>query len=145
MARQSRHILYLIVLLIGLSPVAQAADFKVVVHVSNSLNSISASDLSKYFLKKDVTWPGGRPVVAVDLEPDSPIRAEFTSVIHGKKISSIKSYWQRQIFAGKAVPPVEQGTEAEVLEFVASNPGAVGYVSSSFTLGANVKELVLKD
>ncbi len=145
MARQSRLLLYLVVLLIGLAPVAQAADFKVVVHASNSTTSISASDLSKYFLKKDVTWPDGRPVVAVDLEPDSPIRAEFTSVIHGKKISSIKSYWHRQIFAGKAIPPVEQGTEAEVLRFVASNPGAVGYVSSSFALGANVKELALKD
>ena len=145
MARQCRLILYLVVLLIGLAPIAQASDFKVVVHVSNSMSSISASELSRYFLKKDVTWPDERPVVAVDLEPDSPIRAEFTSVIHGKKISSIKSYWQRQIFAGKNVPPVEQGTEAEVLGFVASHPGAVGYVSSSFALGANVKELVLED
>ncbi len=145
MARSRRLIFYSVVFLIGLAPIAQAADFKVVVNASNTMNSISTDELSKIYLKKTDSWPNGKPVIAVDLEPDSPIREEFTTVVHGKKISAIKSYWQRQIFAGKNVPPVEQATEAEVVAIVAANPGAVGYVSSSFALGANVKVLALKD
>ena len=144
MKRTCRLVL-LVVLLMGLAPIAETADFKVVINVVNPMNSITTKELSALFLKKTQTWPDGRTVVAVDLKLDSPLRAEFTSVVHGKKISSIKSYWQRQIFQGRAVPPMQKASEAEVLEFVAKVPGAVGYVSSSTPLSANVKELTVKD
>ncbi len=139
------RLLFFVFLVTGLAPVVEAADFKVVVNASNPINSVTAKELSGYFLKKDLTWPDGQTVTAVDLSPDSPIRVEFTKTIHGKKISAIKSYWQRQIFQGKAVPPMERSTEAEVLAFVAAKPGAVGYVSSAATLNAKVKELVAEN
>ena len=139
------RLLFLVFLLIGIVPVVEAAGFKVVVNASNPINSVTAKELSGYFLKKDLTWPDGQTVTAVDLKPDSPIRVEFTKAIHGKKVSAIKSYWQRQIFQGKAVPPMERSTEAEVLAYVAANPGTVGYVSSTATLNANIKELAVEN
>lgn len=144
MAKRLGFVLLMVVVLIVLAPIAQAQDFKVVVNVSNSMDSISPKALSGLFLKKDLTWPDGRAVVAVDLGPDSPTRAAFTEQIHGKKVSSIKSYWQRQIFAGKAVPPMELETDAEVLAYVAVKQGAVGYVSSTSPLRAKVKELAVE-
>lgn len=144
MMKQCR-LLFLVVLLTGLAPVAETADFKVVVNASNPINSITTKELSGLFLKKDLTWPDGQAVTAVDLQPDSPIREEFTTAIHGKKVSAIKSYWQRQIFQGKAVPPMERSSELEVVAFVAVNPGAVGYVSSATTLNARVKELAVEN
>ena len=137
--------LALFVLLIGLAPVAEAADFKVVINVSNPMNTITAKELSGLFLKKDLTWPDDQTVIAVDLQPDSPVRVEFTLAIHEKKVSAIKSYWQRQIFQGKAVPPMERSSEVEVLAFVAANPGAIGYVSSMTPLNARVKELAVEN
>jgi len=137
--------LILVVLLIGLAPVAETADFKVVVNASNPINTITAKELSGLFLKKDLTWPDETPVTAVDLQPDSPVRAEFTLAIHEKKVSAIKSYWQRQIFQGKAVPPMERSSEAEVIAFVAATPGGVGYVSSATPLNARVKELAVEN
>jgi len=139
------RLLVLVFLLTGLAPVVEAAGFKVVVKASNPINSVTAKELSGYFLKKDLTWPNGQTVAAVDLKPDSPIRVEFTKAIHGKKVSAIKSYWQRQIFQGKAVPFMERSTEAEVLAYVAANPGAIGYVSSAATLNADVKELAVEN
>ena len=138
-------LLFIALLLTGFAPVAEAADFKVVVNASNPINSITSKELSGLFLKKDLTWPDGQTVTAVDLRPDSPIRVAFTTAIHGKKVSAIKSYWQRQIFQGKAVPPMERSTEAEVLAFVAAKPWAVGYVSSAATLNSKVKELVVEN
>jgi ABC-type phosphate transport system substrate-binding protein len=135
------RLLILVVLLIGLVPVAESADFKVVVNASNPITTITAKELSGLFLKKDLTWPDGQTVAAVDLQPDSPVRVEFTLAIHEKKVSAIKSYWQRQIFQGKAVPPMERSSEAEVVAFVATNPGGVGYVASATSLNARVKEL----
>ncbi len=40
---------------------------------------------------------------------------------------------------------MERATDAEVLAFVAAEPGAVGYVSSSTNLIANVKELAVEN
>lgn len=138
-------LLFLALLVTGIAQVAEAADFKIVVNASNPTSSVTRKELSGLFLKKDDTWPDGQPVTAVDLKPDSPIRIEFTTAVHQKKISAIKSYWQRQIFQGKAVPPMERSTDAEVIAFVARNPGGVGYVSSTAELGSNVKELEVEN
>jgi ABC-type phosphate transport system substrate-binding protein len=107
------------------------------------MDSATAKQLSDYFLKKKDTWPNDQPVRAVDLPADSPIREEFTRVIHGKKVSSIKSFWQRQIFQGKAVPPPEKADQVEVIAFVALNPGAIGYVAASSPVHENVKVLAV--
>jgi len=145
MRRRIPSILVFLALLPGIAPAQSPAEFKVIVHASNPMDSISANDLSRLFLKKETEWPDGSPVVAVDLPPDSPVREAFSLAVHGRKVSSIKSYWQRQIFAGKAVPPTERENEAEVLVFVSRNPDAIGYIGSSFPLIDNVKVLTVTD
>jgi ABC-type phosphate transport system substrate-binding protein len=118
-------------LLIGFSPVkAQDSAYKVIINSSNGIDSASKSDISKWFLKKKTKWDDGQKIVPVDLSADSSVRESFTREIHGKSVSGIKNYWQKQIFSGKGTPPVEKGSDAEVLDFVKSNPGAIGYVSS---------------
>ena len=138
-------VLALVALLAGIAPAADPAEFKVIVHVSNPMESISAKDLSRLFLKKDREWPDGATVAAVDLPPDSGIREAFSMAIHGRKVASIRSYWHRQIFAGKTVPPVEKANQAEVLVFVALNPAAIGYVAPTTAVIDNVKELKVTD
>jgi hypothetical protein len=46
-------------------------------------------------------------------------------------VSSIKAYWQKQIFSGRGVPPEEKQSDEEVLEYVSKNVGAIGYISES--------------
>jgi ABC-type phosphate transport system substrate-binding protein len=122
---------------------AAAADpgFKVVVNASNTTTSISKEQLSRCFMKQTNTWISGEPVVPVDQSPDSPVRIAFTTTIHERDVSAVKSYWQRQIFSGSGVPPQEKASNEEVLAFVRANPGAIGYVSSDTPVGAGVKVL----
>jgi hypothetical protein len=138
-------VLVLLAFAAGIAPAADPAEFKVIVNVSNPMESIGAKDLSRLFLKKDTVWPDGSTVAAVDLPPDSAIREAFSMAVHGRKVVSIKSYWQRQIFAGKTVPPVERANQAEVLVFVALNPAAIGYAGPTTELIDNVKELKVTD
>jgi hypothetical protein len=62
-----------------------------------------------------------------------------------KSVSSIKAYWQQQIFSGRDVPPPEKQSEAEVLEFVRSNATAIGYVSPVAVLPRGVRVLTVTD
>jgi len=126
-------------------PPAQAQDnkaFVVIVNEANSIGAASRSEISNWFIKKVTSWGNGLPIRPVDLVPTSPVREEFSSYVHGKKVSAIQSYWQKQIFSGSGTPPAEKKTEAEVLAYVKSNPGAVGYVSaSSNTSGVRVLKI----
>jgi len=134
-----------LVVLVAIVVAAQDDAFIVVVHESNSTTAMTTKELSRLFLKKDETWPDGTKVTAADLSPDSPVRAAFTTVVHGRKVSAIKSYWQRQIFAGKAVPPMEFTSENDVLSFVSMTPGSVAYVSASKSLRDGVKVLEVRE
>jgi len=117
---------------------------KVIVNDNNDISTISSEQLSRLFLKKTTKWDNGTKVSPVDLAANSDVRETFTNSIHGKSISAINAYWQKKIFTGKGVPPVELQSEKEIIDFVRSNPGAVGYVSAG-TNTAGVKTITVKN
>jgi ABC-type phosphate transport system substrate-binding protein len=110
---------------------AQAASYKLVVNNSVSLNSLSKKAASDLFLKKTTKWENGSAVMPVDQLDSSNTREGFSKAVHGKTAAAVKSYWNQQIFSGRDVPPVEKKSDAEVLSFVRSTPGAIGYVSEA--------------
>ena len=118
------------VLLAGELLTAEEKDFVVIVNKSNNVASLSKSQVSRMFLKKVFTWKDGSSVKPIDLTPDSSVRKAFSQEIHGRNVYSIKNYWQQMIFAGRDVPPLEKGTEQEIIDYVSSHPNSIGYVSS---------------
>jgi len=109
---------------------AQAA-FKVIVNPANPETTLSKSRVSQLLLKKSARWDDGTNAMPIDLDSQSDVRDAMSRAVHGRSVTSIKGYWQRQIFSGKSVPPPEVGSDAEVVAFVAKHPGAIGYVSSA--------------
>jgi len=121
--------------------VVAGQEFKVVINEANSTTVIDRDGLSKCFMKQASKWISGHTVVPVDQAPSSEIRKVFSTKIHGRDVSKIQKYWQRQIYSGRGVPPQELSSDKEVLAFVRSNPGAVGYVSAGAKIGDGVKVL----
>jgi ABC-type phosphate transport system substrate-binding protein len=123
------------VLALGLvaSPVPGGAGegFQVIVNTQNPVSSLSKDLVSKLFLKKVQRWDNGLAVSPVDQDQASAVRAAFSKVVHGKSVTAVASYWQRQIFAGNDVPPAEKADDAGVIAFVRSSPGGIGYVSAN--------------
>ena len=110
---------------------AEAAAFKLIVNNGVRIESLSKKAASDLFLKRTPKWENGIPVVAVDQEQEAAVRDEFSRLVHGRSTGAVKNYWNQQIFAGREVPPVEKRTDAEVLAFVRSTAGAVGYISET--------------
>ncbi|HEV8579025.1 MAG TPA: substrate-binding domain-containing protein [Thermoanaerobaculia bacterium] len=135
--------LALLLALAGFGLVARrsvAADpFVVIVNAANPVSSITVQDLSKAFMKKATRWPDGVEILPVDLKEQSAVRESFSRLIHEKSTSAVRAYWQKMIFSGREVPPPEKATSAEVLAFVRSNRGAVGYLAAEAALGDGVK------
>lgn len=119
--------------------------FVIVVNDQNTTAAMPRVLVSRYFLKKVSRWDSGAVALPVDLPASSPIRDAFSKRVLAKSVSSIKAYWQQQIFSGRDVPPPEKPDDASVLEFVRANPSAIAYVSSSAELPRGVRVLTVTD
>ena len=120
---------------------AQEPTFKVVVNARVSTSSLSEKEVSKIFLKKTTAWPSGLKITAVNLGVEHPVREAFSQRIHGKGAHPIERRWETLIFSGMGVPPLKLSTEAEVVAFIRSNAGAIGYVAADTRLPDDVKAL----
>ncbi|HEV8579125.1 MAG TPA: phosphate ABC transporter substrate-binding protein [Thermoanaerobaculia bacterium] len=128
----------------GARPAAGAGDVVVIVNAANSTSALAAAEVSSLFLKKTEAWPDKTPASPVDLDERSPARESFSRQIHSKRTAAIKSYWQKMIFSGREVPPPEKASPEEVVRFVRSHPGGIGYVPAGTPLGSGVKILEVR-
>lgn len=122
------------------SPVAPI-DFVVVVNASNPVASLSTAELSQMFLQKTPRWESGEKVMAVDLTEEAPARQAFSKAIHDRTTAAVKAYWQNMIFSGRDVPPPEKASAADVLAYVRTNPGGIGYVPAGTALPTGVRAI----
>jgi ABC-type phosphate transport system substrate-binding protein len=138
--------LILLPTILALAAIAQpvaAQGFVLVTNGANPAASLSKQQAASIFLKKAAKWPSGLAAAPIDQGKQSKIRDTFARAVHGKAASALDAYWQQQIFSGGDVPPPEKGSDADVLEFVRSNKGALGYVSAGAALGADVKAVTI--
>lgn len=113
-------------------PRSEAQDngkYRIVVNAANPSRELTKTQISNFLLKKKSKWDHGVDVMPADLDSQSAVRAAMSDEIHGRSVSAIKNFWQRQIFSGRDVPPPELADDARMIDFVRSNPGAIGYVS----------------
>ncbi|MCV2420357.1 hypothetical protein [Paucibacter sp. DJ2R-2] len=116
-------------------PLAQA-QVAVIVNPKNAAASMTADQVSNIFLGKSNTLPSGAAAAAVDLPESAATRDQFYSKVTGKQAPQVKAAWSRLVFSGKATPPKELASAAEVKKFVAANPDAIGYIEKSAVDGS---------
>jgi hypothetical protein len=118
------------------------AEYLVIINANNPLRELSRDQVAAYFLKRRARWPHGAGVDPVDLPPDSPARSAFSRDVLRRSPSDVSSYWVQEIFAGRSEPPEVKTSDAAVVSYVASTPGAIGYVSA-LPPGTSVRVLMI--
>lgn len=121
-----------------------AAQVAVIVNPKNPAASMTADQVSNIFLGKSNTLPSGATAAAVDQAESAAVREQFYSKVTGKQSAQVKAAWSRLVFSGKATPPKELASSAEVKKFVAANPDAIGYIEKSAVDGS-VKAVLTVD
>ncbi len=128
------------------SPPAAAAGrgFQVIVHPSNPAASVTRGELADVYLKKQTAWPDGSAIEPVEPPEASLTRTYFLSdVMNGRSALALRAFWQKKASSGRS-PPVGKASEDEVVAFVKSTPGAIGYVAPG-TAVVGVKVVEVKD
>ena len=108
------------------------ADVAVIVSAKSTANTMTADEVSQIYLGKSSAM---KPV---DTSDKSSLRNQFYTKISGKDEAQVKAVWSRLVFTGKATPPKELPSGAEVVKAVAADPLAIGYVDKS-ALDSSVK------
>ncbi len=108
------------------------ADVSVIANKGMGIDSITAKEVKKIWLGKSKSL-GGTSVKLSDLPQGNTSRDHFYANVVNKNEKYLKVYWAKIVFAGKGAPPKSFASDADVVSWVASTPGAVGYVDNSVT------------
>ena len=119
---------------------SETPSFKIIVNSRVGGRTVPKDTLTQIFLGQANRWGNGTPISAVDLSGTSPVRRAFSEQVLGMPTDAVINHWMRKIAAGQR-PLLSKASEDEVVAFVASQPGGVGYVSAAASLPAGVTEV----
>jgi len=89
--------------------------------------------LRNIFLKRTLIDRSGHILVPVNLDPAHPLRRAFSNALLNRRPEDLQQYWNRRYFHGVSPPYVLASQEA-VVRFVATTPGAIGYVAECYVV-----------
>jgi ABC-type phosphate transport system substrate-binding protein len=127
-----KNLRYAILLLAAASIFAVHAQAQVIVIANPSVKAteISKSDLRDIFTGNATSLPGGGSVVPILLKAGT-VHEEFLQAYIGKNDTAYRAGWRSLVFSGQASMPKSLESDAAVVEFVAHNQGAIGYIAKS--------------
>jgi ABC-type phosphate transport system substrate-binding protein len=92
-------------------------------------SEVSKNDLKDVFTGASTTL-GGASVVPILLKAGTA-HEEFLQAYIGKNDTAYRAGWRSLVFSGQATMPKSLDGDAAVVEFVAHNNGAIGYISKT--------------
>ncbi len=101
-----------------------------IVNPGVGITSLSQNEARLYMTMRINQWPNGVPVRVFVLPDNERLHQRVVKGILGLYPYQLRRAWDRQLFSGTGQAPVTVGSEKELIERVASTPGAVGYADS---------------
>lgn len=126
--------LLLVISLIIVVAAGTRAQVAVIANKSAGVSSATASTVADIYTLSTKEWKDGSAVVVFDLKTEGATRTKFYEFI-GKSPIELKKVWMRTQLSGEGKAPSVVGSEEEMVQKVASTPGAIGFVSASKVSG----------
>jgi ABC-type phosphate transport system substrate-binding protein len=104
------------------------AQVLVVANPGVAANDVSHGELRDVFTGASSSIKGAAQVTPVLLK-EGPAHDEFLSTYVGKSDVAFRAGWRSLLFSGQAVLPRTLNSDADVVEYVAHTPGAIGYIA----------------
>ena len=125
-----KYLFALFVVLGSLILAAQAhAQVIVIANPGVKTSEVSKNDLKDVFTGSSTSLGGGS-VVPILLKAGAAHEA-FLQAYIGKNDTAYRAGWRSLVFSGQASMPKSLDSDAAVVEFVAHNAGAIGYISKA--------------
>ena len=120
---------------------ALAGDLVLIGNRSVPVSELSGDDVQNIYLGKKKVWDNGMKVMFATLS-DGEVSGQFLKEYVKKNANTFNTYWKKQVFTGGGKPPVSFDKEKDLVDYVSTTKGAVGYVSSQ-SVSDNVKIILI--
>ena len=112
------------------------AQIVVIVNSQNPVTSVSIDALEKIYTASVVQWEssynGVKYITLADYKQKSEVVEKFFKTVTGLSHAKIRLEWIGKMLTGEIQQvPVKCSSEKDVIEFVASNTGGIGFVDAS--------------
>ncbi|MFO7445547.1 MAG: substrate-binding domain-containing protein [Ignavibacteriaceae bacterium] len=105
------------------------AQVAIIANKSVSDGSVSVSKLTDIYSLRAKAWSNGNAIILFTHKSDNASTGKFFSAI-GKSSADMKKVWMKLQLTGEGQAPEALGSDDEVLNKVASTPGAIGFVDA---------------
>lgn len=139
-----KKLFYALMLATSASIFAHHAKAQVIVIANPSVKAsdVSKNDLRDVFTGASTSLKDGGNVTPILLKA-GPAHEEFLQSYIGKNDTAFRAGWRSLVFSGQATMPKSLDSDAAVVDFVAHNAGAIGYIGKA-TPHEGVKALPVK-
>jgi ABC-type phosphate transport system substrate-binding protein len=124
-------------------PAAAEASVKLIMHPTRA-GALTEADVRAIYLKRQLLWTDGQPIVAINREAGSTAREMFSQRIFQQDSRRLAAYWNQRYFEAGEFPPATLASEEAVVRFVSANPNAIGYVVADPPVGTVAVVLILE-
>jgi ABC-type phosphate transport system substrate-binding protein len=101
---------------------------QVIVNPGVAQERLTADSVRALFTLRLRRWGEGSLVRVFVLPDRHPVHQSFVKKVLGVLPQQLRTAWDRMVFSGTGQAPVEVADEAQMRDWVASTPGAIGYV-----------------
>ncbi|BAN69206.1 conserved hypothetical protein [endosymbiont of unidentified scaly snail isolate Monju] len=115
------------ILLLFSMGLTQAGEVVIIAHPGTDARTFSRNTARLLFSQKRNRWKNGQPVHVYVLEDDHPVHREFSRRILKLYPRQLRRIWDIRTYSGTGQAPRTVYSVREMLEQVASQPGAIGY------------------
>ncbi|WP_199911650.1 type 2 periplasmic-binding domain-containing protein [Dongshaea marina] len=100
---------------------------KVITTPGSSIQTLSKQQLLTIFTMKRTFWSDGSPIHVFVLPSNSSLHQQFSEQYLSMFPYQLSRIWYRQVFSGAGQAPTRVKTGSDMLQKVATTPGAIGY------------------
>ena len=113
----------------------------IIVHPQSGVTLLTQQEATNIFMGRQKCFASG--LVAMPMEQTQPgVRTQFYRLLLHRAPAEVSAYWARLCFSGQARPPLQAKNSEDVLAFVATHRGAIGFVEQA-KLDTRVKGILV--
>lgn len=113
----------------AMSPItANAAD--IIVNQTVPVGRYSLMDTRAIFAMRQRYWPNGEQIKVFTLADTSPLHKEFVKKNLNMFPHQLRRAWDRMIYSGTGVAPIQLDSEQEMIDRIARTPNSIGYLKN---------------
>lgn len=115
---------------------ADDSEFVVIVAVHSPVTTLASNEIVDIYLGRLNRLPDGRTVLPVDRVESDAVQDAFYHEMLQRNAAQLRAHWSSLVFTGRGKPPRQLRSGPELVDFVARNPNAIGYIEPALVTPA---------